>query len=97
VICSLAWFNALFLVYVVGQVTLSPVAKTSSDFHILKHSQYAHRLRGFTAHADGSRGSQTLTAMSYSEANNRQGEEIEEMLTTHDICDIAGHGGSCSI
>ena len=92
VICSLAWFHALFLVSVAGQVTFSPVAKKSSDFDILKHSQYAHRLRGFTAHADGSRGGQPLTAVPYSEANNRQGEEIEEMLTTHDICDIAGHG-----
>ena len=51
VICSLSWFHALFLVSVAGQVTFSPVAKKSSDFHILKHYQYAHRLRGLTAHA----------------------------------------------
>lgn len=60
-------------------------------------AQYAHRLRGFTAYADGSRGGQPLTAVPYSEASNRQGEEIEEMLATHDICDITGHGGSCGV
>ena len=54
--------------------------------------RYAHRLRGFTWYADGSRGGQPLTAVPYSEAPNRQGEELVE---THDICDITGHGGSC--
>ena len=54
----------------------------------------AHRLRGFTWYADGSRGGQPLTAVPYSEAHNRQGEELVE---THDICDITGHGGSCGV
>ena len=30
--------------------------------------------------------------MPYSKARNRKGEEIEEMVETHDICDITGHG-----
>ncbi len=57
-------------------------------------ASYAHRLRGFTCYADGSRGGQPLTPVPYSEASNRQGEEI---LETHDICDITGHGGSCGV
>jgi len=57
-------------------------------------AKYAHRLRGFTCYADGSRGGQPLTSVPYSEASNRQGEEI---LETHDICDITGHGGSCGV
>lgn len=60
-------------------------------------AKYAHRLRGFTCYADGSRGGQPLTAVPYSEASNRQGEEIEELVETHDICDITGHGGSCGV
>ena len=35
-------------------------------------ARYAHRLRGFTCYADGSRGGQPLTAVPYSEAHNRQ-------------------------
>lgn len=42
-------------------------------------------------------GGQPLTAVPYSEAINRQGEEIEELVETHDICDITGHGGSCGV
>jgi len=57
-------------------------------------AKYAHRLRGFTCYADGSRGGQPLTSVPYREASNRQGEEI---LETHDICDITGHGGSCGV
>ena len=57
-------------------------------------AKYAHRLRGFTCYADGSRGGQPLTSVPYSEASNKQGEEI---LETHDICDITGHGGSCGV
>jgi len=57
-------------------------------------AKYAHRLRGFTCYADGSRGGQPLTSVPYSEASNLQGEEI---LETHDICDITGHGGSCGV
>ena len=56
--------------------------------------RYAHRLRGFTWYADGSRGGQPLTAVPYHEASNRQGEELVE---THDIRDITGHGGSCGV
>ena len=40
----------------------------------------AHRLCGLTCYADGSRGGQPLTAVPYSEASNRQGEEIEELV-----------------
>jgi len=47
-----------------------------------------------TFYADGSRGGQPLTAVPYSEASNRQGEEIEKLVATPDICDITGHGGS---
>ncbi len=57
-------------------------------------AKYAHRLRGFTCYADGSRGGQPLTAVTYSEASNRQGEELEELVEIHDICDITGRGGS---
>ena len=57
-------------------------------------ARYAHQLRVFTCYADGSRGGQPLTAVQYSEAPNRQGEELVE---THDICDITGHGGSCGV
>jgi hypothetical protein len=32
-----------------------------------------------------------------SETSNRQGEKIEELVETHDICDITGHGGSCGV
>ena len=59
-------------------------------------AKYAHRLRGFTCYADGSRGGQPLTSVPYWEASNRQGEEILE-TQTHDICDISGHGGSCGV
>ena len=53
-------------------------------------AKYAHRPRDLTRYADG----QPLTAETYSEASNRQGEEIEELVETHDICDITGHGDS---
>ena len=36
VICSLAWFHALFLASVAGQVTLSPVAKRYIDYNALE-------------------------------------------------------------
>ena len=54
----------------------------------------AHRLRGLTCDADGSRGGRPLTAVLYNEASNRQGEEIVE---THEICDITGQGGTCGV
>ena len=52
---------------------------------------------GFTYYVAGSRGGHPLTAVPDSEASNKQGEEIEEMVETHDICDITGHGGSCGV
>ena len=58
-------------------------------------ASYAHRLRGFTCYADGSRGGQPLTSVPYSEAVDKLGEEFEEAIETHDICDISGSGGSC--
>ncbi len=69
---------------------------TVADFaeHLAK---YAHRLRGFTAYPDGARGGQPLTAVPYAEAVEKLGEEFEEALETHDICDITGHGGTCGV
>lgn len=60
-------------------------------------AKYAHRLRGFTCYPDGARGGQPLTSVPYSEAVNKLGEEFEEHVETHDICDISGSGGSCGI
>mgnify|MGYP003333520056 FL=1 len=60
-------------------------------------AKYAHRLRGFTCYPDGARGGQPLTAISYTEAKNALGEEFEEGVQTHDICDITGKGGSCGV
>jgi ribonucleoside-diphosphate reductase alpha chain len=60
-------------------------------------ARYAHRLRGFTCYPDGSRGGQPLTSVPYSEAVEKLGEEFEEAVQTHDICDIGGKGGSCGI
>jgi len=57
-------------------------------------SQYAPRLRGFTAYPDGARGGQPLTPVSYKEANALEGQEFPEY---HDICDITGKGGSCGV
>ena len=56
---------------------------------------YASRLRGFTCYADGSRGGQPLTPVPYSEASNKQGEEIEEVA--HDVCEVTGKGGTCGV
>ena len=58
-------------------------------------ASYASRLRGFTCYADGSRGGQPLTPVPYKEAVSKLGEEFEEHIETHDICDISGSGGSC--
>ena len=58
--------------------------------------KYAHRLRGFTCYADGSRGGQPLTPVDYNSAHNRQGEEFLE-TAAHDICDVTGKGGSCGV
>jgi len=60
-------------------------------------AKYAHRLRGFTCFPDGCRGGQPLSSVPYSEAVEKLGEEFEEGLETHDICDITGHGGSCGV
>lgn len=60
-------------------------------------ARYAHRLRGFTCYPDGSRGGQPLTAVAYGDAKEALGEEFEEAVQTHDICDITGHGGSCGV
>ena len=60
-------------------------------------ASYAHRLRGFTVYPDGCRGGQPLSSVPYSEAADKLGEEFEESIETHDICDITGHGGSCGV
>jgi len=60
-------------------------------------ASYAHRLRGFTVYPDGCRGGQPLSSVPYSEAVTKLGEEFEEGVETHDICDITGHGGSCGV
>ncbi len=60
-------------------------------------ASYAHRLRGFTVYPDGCRGGQPLSSVPYSEAASKLGEEFEESIETHDICDITGHGGSCGV
>ena len=58
-------------------------------------AKYAPRLRGFTCYPDGSRGGQPLTSVPYSEAVEKLGEEFDEHVETHDICDISGTGGTC--
>ena len=58
-------------------------------------AQYAPRLRGFTVYPDGSRGGQPLTSVPYREAVEKLGEEFEEHIESHDICDISGSGGTC--
>ena len=60
-------------------------------------ASYAHRLRGFTVYPDGCRGGQPLSSVPYKEAASKLGEEFEESIETHDICDITGHGGSCGV
>jgi ribonucleoside-diphosphate reductase alpha chain len=60
-------------------------------------ASYAHRLRGFTCYPDGSRGGQPLTSVPYKEAVKQLGEEFEEHVESHDICDISGSGGSCGV
>lgn len=69
--------------------TVKPFAETLA--------RYAHRLRGFTAYPDGARGGQPLVSVSYSDAREKLGEEFEENVTTNDICDITGRGGSCGV
>lgn len=59
-------------------------------------SKYAPGLRGLTCYPDGSRGGQPLTSVPYAEAVSKQNQEFLE-VTTHDICDISGKGGSCGV
>ena len=72
-----------------NESTVSGFAKTLA--------KYAPRLRGFTCYPDGSRGGQPLTSVPYQEAVEKLGEEFDEHVTTHDICDITGTGGSCGV
>ena len=58
-------------------------------------AKYAPRLRGFTCYPDGARGGQPLTSVPYSEAKELLGQEFEENIQTHDICDLSGKGGTC--
>lgn len=67
---------------------------TVADFANVLAS-YAHRLRGFTVYPDGARGGQPLTSVPYSEAVEQLGDEFEEAVETHDICNISGSGGTC--
>ena len=60
-------------------------------------ADYAHRLRGFTCYPDGSRGGQPLTPVPYEEAVDKLGEEFEEHVETHDICEISNTGGVCGV
>ena len=60
-------------------------------------AKYAHRLRGFTCFPDGCRGGQPLTPISYEEAIEKLGEEFEDNIQTHDICDISGSSGICGV
>jgi len=59
-------------------------------------ASYAHRLRGFTVYPNGCRGGQPLTTVPYAEAVDKLGEEFEEGVEVHDICNITGHGGVCN-
>lgn len=58
-------------------------------------AKYANRLRGFTAYPDCARGGQPLTVVPYSEAVAQLGQEFEEAIQTHDICEITSRGGTC--
>tara|TARA_R100001039_G_C1845386_1_gene105738 strand:+ start:122 stop:1798 length:1677 start_codon:yes stop_codon:yes gene_type:complete len=60
-------------------------------------ARYAHRLRGFTCFPDGSRGGQPLTIVPYKEAVDKLGEEFEDNIQAHDICEITGSGGACGV
>ncbi len=56
---------------------------------------YAHRLRGFTAYPDGSRGGQPIVSVPYETAVDKLGQDFEEHIEVHDICSISGKGGVC--
>lgn len=57
-------------------------------------AKYAPRLRGFTCYPDGARGGQPLTSCSYVEARENLGQEFQEGIVSHDVCDLTG-GGTC--
>jgi ribonucleoside-diphosphate reductase alpha chain len=61
--------------------------------HVL--AKYANRLRGFTAYPDCARGGQPLTVVPYSEAVEKLGEEFEEAVQMHDVCELSSRGGTC--
>ena len=69
--------------------TVPEIAKTLA--------KYAPRLLGFKCYPDGSRGGQPLTIVPYSEAVEKLGEEFNEHVETHDICDIIGTGGTSGV
>lgn len=60
-------------------------------------AKYAHRLRGFTCYADGSRGGQPLTPVPYTEAVEKLGQEFQEGVEAHDVCEMTGKGGTCGV
>ena len=60
-------------------------------------AKYAHRLRGFTCFPDGCRGGQPLTPVPYKEAISKLGEEFEDNIQAHDICNITDSGGTCGV
>ena len=60
-------------------------------------AKYSHRLRGFTCYPDGCRGGQPLTIVPYTEAIDKLGEEFEDNIQPHDICEISGAGGVCGV
>jgi len=68
---------------------VTPFAKTLA--------KYSHRLRGFTCYPDGCRGGQPLTVVPYAEAIDKLGEEFEDNIQPHDICEISGAGGVCGV
>ena len=73
---------------ILQKTTVKPFAETLA--------KYAHGLRGFTCYPDGARGGQPLTHCTYEEAVDKLGEEFEESVEAHDICEISGHGGICN-
>jgi len=60
-------------------------------------ADYSHSLRGLTVYPDGSRGGQPITNVPYAECVDRLGEEFEEHVVTHDVCEITGKGGVCGV
>ena len=60
-------------------------------------AKYSHRLRGFTCYPDGCRGGQPLTVVPYAEAIDKLGEEFEDNIQPHDICEISGTAGVCGV